>query len=768
MNEKKEYPGSLHNHTDYSNLRLRDCIIKYPDLIDKAIELGHKVVAITDHEAISCHVKALKYYQKIKKEHPDFKLILGNEIYLCRNGLNNKTFRRGEDKYYHFILLAKDAIGHEQLRELSTRAWKRSYKATGQRRVPTYYQDLIDIIGSNPGHVIGSTACLGSAIDTQLIKYRDTQDEELYEKIKIWICQIDNLFTHGNFFFEMQPSDSKEQSYVNKKLLELSREFDIPYIFTTDSHYLDKKDAPIHSAFLHSQDGDRETDSFYATTYMMGTQELESYLSKDLTEDEIQQGYKTIEVISGMCEDYTLTKPLKIPDLPWKQFHPVSAFSSWYDKFPSLKKFVESLYWGDVELAKAIIERIEKDKSLQTKETYEAIEDNLNRVWVSSEVNKAHWSAYLLNLQNIIDCCWAANSLVLPGRGSGVGFILLYILDITQINPLREETPTYSFRFLNPYRVSPLDVDFDIEGGRRAQVMDKFREVYGEDRVANVATFGTEKSKSAILTAARGLGIDVDVAQYISSLIPAERGITRTLSQCMYGDPDNGYEPVKQFVIEMTDHYPEIWEVAQRIEGVVNRLGVHAGGVIFVDEPFTKSTALMRAPDGTIITAYELHDCEACSLIKYDALSVEAADKLHICLDLLVEAGYIKKGKKLKETYESTIGVYNLERKDMEMWKMIWEHKVLSLFQMEKQSGIQGIALSHPASVPDLATLNSVIRLMAQEKGAEQPLDKFARFKHNIQEWYDEMDQYGLTKEEQELLEPLLLPSSGICESQEG
>ena len=109
---------------------------------------------------------------------------------------------------------------------------------------------------------------------------------------------------------------------------------------------------------------------------MMDTQELESYLSKDLNEDEIQQGYKAIETISEMCEDYTLTKPLKIPDLPWKQFYPTSTLSSWYDKFPTLKKFVESLYWGDVELAKAIVERVEKDKTLQTKETYEAIEDN--------------------------------------------------------------------------------------------------------------------------------------------------------------------------------------------------------------------------------------------------------------------------------------------------------------------------------------------------------------------------------------------------------
>ena len=321
---------------------------------------------------------------------------------------------------------------------------------------------------------------------------------------------------------------------------------------------------------------------------------------------------------------------------------------------------------------------------------------------------------------------------------------------------------------MNPNRVSVLDVDFDIEGGRRSIVLNKFREVYGNDRVSNVATFGTEKSKSAILTAARGLGIDVDVASYISSLIPADRGLTRTLDQCMYGDKESGFEPIKQFVIEMTENYPELWEVAHKIEGLVNRLGQHAGGVIFVDEPFTNSTALMRAPDGTIITAFDLHDCEDVSLIKYDALSVEAMDKMHICLDLLCDAGFVERKETLKETYESVLGIYNIERNDPKMWEMVWNHEILSLFQMEKQSGIQGIALSKPSSVDDLATLNSVIRLMAQEKGAEQPLNKFARFKADIKQWYREMEQYGLTNEEIKILEPHLLPSNGICESQEG
>ena len=134
--------------------------------------------------------------------------------------------------------------------------------------------------------------------------------------------------------------------------------------------------------------------------------------------------------------------------------------------------------------------------------------------------------------------------------------------------------------------MSVLDIDTDIEGGKRAQVLQHLRDVYGEDRVANVATFRTEKSKSAVLTAARGLGIDVDIAQYIASLIPADRGQLRSLDQCMYGDEEHEWVPIKQFVFEMTENYPELWDVARGIEGLICGSGIHAGGVIFVDEPW--------------------------------------------------------------------------------------------------------------------------------------------------------------------------------------
>ena len=762
--EKLNYPGSLHNHTDYSNIRLRDCINKLDDLFTYAGELGHKVVALTDHESISGWVKAEKAAKKLKEKYPELKIILGNEIYLCRNGLNAQNYNRENDRYYHFILLAKDAEGARQIREISTRAWLRSYMARGMRRVPTYYNDLFEIIGTNPGHVIGSTACLGGALPTQIL--RAQTNPNLFPKIDIWIQQMDKLFGHGNFYFEMQPSRNKDQILVNQVLLKYSIYFDIPYIITTDSHYLRKEDRVVHKAYLNAQNGDREVDEFYATTYMMDTKELESYF-KYLTDEQIQTAYQNILNIRDSIEDYSLLRPLNIPTLKWK---PVLSYYTeypiWFGRIPMLKTFLESEYTADKYLVNTVIDGIYRHPDLQCEEAYNEINACLEDTWVSSNVNKARWSAYYLNLQNIIDICWDAGSLVGCGRGSGVGFILLYCLDITQINPLREHTRTFRWRFLNPDRVSVLDVDFDIEGSRRAQVLNAFRKYYGEDRVANVATFRTEKSKSAIMTAARGLGIDVDIAQYIAALVPADRGMLRTLSQCYYGDEENDFKPIKQFIIEM-NNYPELWNVAQKIEGLIMGSGIHAGGVIFVDEPFTNSTALMRAPDGTICTQFELHDCEDVSLIKYDALSVEAMDKIHNCLDLLCDAGLIEREHTLKETYENVIGIYKIERDNPEMWKMVWNHDIQSLFQMEKQSGISGIATLKPTSVDDLAILNSTIRLMAQEKGGEMPTDKLARFKANPYEWTREMEKYGLGANEREVLEPVLGMSYGLCIAQE-
>ena len=439
--------------------------------------------------------------------------------------------------------------------------------ARGMRRVPTYYQDLWDIIGKNPGHVIGSTACLGGALGTQIL--RGTDEEKLYR----WIQQMQSIFGADDFYLEMQPSKNKEQILVNRKLYEFAQAMHVKYIVTTDSHYLTKEDRIVHKAYLNAQNGDREVDEFYATTYMMNTEELESYMKYSFADlSVVRTAYDTIQEIADKCEDFSLQKPLKIPELIWKDCLHISSRQKeniWYPCIPMLKTFSESPYKADKYLVDAIIDGIKCHPDLQNQEAYDEINACLEDTWISSEVNNACWSAYYLNLQRIIDLCWEAGSIVGPGRGSGVGFILLYCLGITQINPLRETTKCFRWRFLNPERVSVLDVDFDIEGGRRAQVLSKFREAYGEDRVANVATFRTEKSKSAILTAARGLGIDVDIAQYLASLVPADRGQLRSLDQCMYGDEENDWAPIRQFQIEMEQNYPELWNIAHKVEGLI-------------------------------------------------------------------------------------------------------------------------------------------------------------------------------------------------------
>ena len=746
---------------------MRDAITRYDELIDQAIALGHSCIAFTEHDCVSNAIKIQKYYHKIKEKHPDFKVILGNEIYLCHDELDKEHYNKGEDKFFHFILLAKDAIGHQQIREISTRAWMRSWMDGKMRRVPTHYQDLIDIIGKNPGHVIGSSACLGGFLPTLILKGKNEPNIDITPVIHSWLNKILGIFGKDNFYFELQPPAKKdnEQDYVNQYIYNLSKEYNIPFIITTDTHYLKKEDAFIHKAYLNSQNGEREVDSFYATTYLMDTNEIENYFS--ISNIDVSLAYQTIQNIADQCEDYDLTRPLKIPRLPWKsaKFSYLTFESKWYDLIPMVKQFMNSDYDGDKLLVNLIIEKIHSDERLQNQATYDAVNTCLQMTWESSEVNKTHWSAYFLNLQKIIDVCWEAGTIVGPGRGSGVGFILLYLLDITQINPLWETTRTFPWRFLNPSRVSVLDVDVDIEGSRRGEVLNKLRQVYGQDKVANVITFGSEKSKSAILTAARGLGIDSDEAQYISSLIPADRGQIRTLSQCYYGDKDNDFKPVSQFVNAMNNN-PELWRVAQKIEGLVCRSGIHAGGVIFVDEPFTNTTALMRAPDGTIITAYDLHDSEDCSLIKYDLLSVEALDKIHICLDLLRDYNLIPDGT-IKERYDKILNIYTINRTDQNMWHKVWNHEILSLFQMEKQSGIKGIATLKPTSVDDLSVLNSTIRLMAQEGADEMPTDKLARFKADPKAWDRELAQWGLGPLEKSILEPILKSSYGLCITQE-
>lgn len=770
---------SLHGHTESSNFRLLDSISKPQQILDKAFSLGLKGVAITDHEALSSFVKAEKYLTKKREENDawnNLKLIRGNEIYLVRNGLSKDNFIRGTDRFYHFILLAKDYEGYLQLCELSTRAWKRAYKHY-QIRVPTYYQDLIDVIGENKGHLIGSTACIGGQIGSKFLSALDrtiSLDDAMIYNLA-WLSRMQEILGKGNLFLEMQPGVTNEQIFCNKNIVSLAQESGIDLIITTDHHYTNKEDRKIHKAYLKSKSGEREVDSFYEATYMMSEEEIHERMDPVIGKEIVDKALDNTNKICDRIEEYSLLKHLTIPYLPKPEFDIAeqSDYTTIAAKVPNIKKFIESEEVADRQFASRLTvfmngaDEGSSCRRLECDNKCERLNTELGIIWDSGEKNGVTWSKYFLQVADYINIYWTeGDSIICPSRGSAGASYVCYALGLIQIDPTREKAPLIFERFMNPDRASILDIDIDIQSNRRNQCIKALQKTYGVDHVTRVSTFKTEKARSAILTAARALDIDVDTARYISSLIKAERGIQYTLTQTYFGDEENDIKPNSQFVSEM-EKYPELWEIAKNIEGLISGLGSHAGGVIITEEPINKTCGIMKTSSGDIVTAYDLHEAEDLGLIKIDLLATEGLSKIRTCLDLLCEHNFIERKPTLKETYESVIGVYNLDRTSEDMWKMVWDNKIISLFQMEQQSGIQGIALTKPRSLEDLATLNSVIRLMPPDKSAERPLEKFARFRNDPAAWDEEMEQYGLNEHEKELMHSMFDYSNGIAAQQE-
>ena len=571
-----------------SNLRMLDCIIKENDLIDYAIKLGLSGVAITDHELVSSYIKALNYFDSLQRkalkvleneESPqelvewatrvkNFKLALGNEIYLCRDGLNAKNYEKGKDKYFHFILIAKDKVGNDQIRLLSSRAWSRSFYQFIER-VPTYYSDIEEIIGSNPGHVIASTACLGG----QLTNFINSGD---FEKAKNFATWCSSIFGEDNFFLEFQPGEDEEQIKFNKLLCEFCKNNpEFKWIVSTDAHYLRQEDRPIHKAFLNSDgESDRETDKFYATTYLMDEDEIRERLSY-LPKDFVEQSLSNTNLIYNKIEQYSLKHKQIIPRIPL-DFSSLGELTCNYRGYPYITKFFESEYEEDNYFIATIWKRA-KEENLLDEPHLKRIEEECEEIWVVSEKIQERLSAYFTTMSKIIDIGWTkGDTLIGPWRGSVGGSLCAYLSGIIQRDPLKSPTPLYAWRFISRGRAELADIDFDTQASKREffikEVEKYFVSIGGE--LTAVATFGTETSKAALVTAVRGLGYEPELGTYLSSLIPIDRGKVRDLKSCYFGNEEKGWPPVSTFVAEM-DNYPDVWEVAQGIEGLISRRGRH-------------------------------------------------------------------------------------------------------------------------------------------------------------------------------------------------
>ena len=768
---------SIHNHSSFSNalLGFADSINDIKQSVDYALDLGLSGYVLTDHEGLSGHAQLMHYRDKLEKEgridHESFTIGFGDEIYLVED------LEMGQ-KYYHHLLIAKDKKGHKILRMLSSKAWKNSYWDRGLQRTPITREQVKEIMEqeNGKGHIVSSTACLGSFEAQAFLKIKAAeevpfgekinQEKILEEKQKIvdFVLWNQEVFGEEDFYLEIAPNTSEEQRYVNRRVWKLGKAMNVPVVFSTDSHYLTEADREIHKAYLNSKQAEREVDDFYYTAYMMPPEQVKEYFLLDFSEEEFQEMLDNLEKIRSGIKHYSLFKEQEIPYVPVD----VPELSKTYNnidlsKYKYLTMLLNSdedqdLYWSRTCLNQLEIRNVLNERYL------EQLEIEATTLVKISERLKQPMTSYYNTAQKIIELIWdEGDSLVGVSRGSAMGFMSNWLLDVTQVDPI-PYVGDMSWRHLAESRPELPDVDIDSQGSKREQILLALKNFFGHDRVLNIATFGTEKAKSALATAARGLGISDDVSSYLSGLIPNERGFDWNLKDMVYGNPEKGRKPVSEFINEI-NKYENYLETALAIEGMVKSRGSHASGVYIFNHPYTDINAMMKTPNDLEVTQWDYHDSDDMGALKMDMLSIEALDKIRQTMDLLIKDNRMEWKGSLKETYFNTLHPDVLDY-SKELWEPTWDNKVLDIFQLDTPVGKEAVRKGKPEDVKDAAALNSLMRLMATENG-EMPLEKYARFKENIQLWYEELEKYNIPADEIPILEKHFLSSYGVPNTQE-
>lgn len=309
-----------------------------------------------------------------------------------------------------------------------------------------------------------------------------------------------------------------------------------------------------------------------------------------------------------------------------------------------------------------------------------------------------------------------------------------------------------------------MDIDVDTEADKRPLIFKLTKEKYGYDRVLNIITFKTLKPKASILTAGRGLGYNNDEMQSISDMIPIERGQQWSLKECLEGNEELERKPIKEF-IKLIKQYDNLLESALDLEGLIVGRSIHASGLYIFNDNFIHQNSLMKSPSGEDITCWSMQDSDYCGALKIDYLTIEALDKIRSCMELLIKDGKIEKQETLRDTYDKYIHPDNLIYENDDMYKLLYNGDIINAFQYEGTVGEQALKKIKPHKFDEIIAGNSIMRLA--NKGGEQPLDKYVRYKNNISLWYEEMNKYGLTKEEIEVLEKHLKHLYGVADTQE-
>ncbi len=679
----------LHNHSEYS---LLDGAARIKELVAKSADLGMPAVAVTDHGNMFGVLKLYEECKKVSKEReaqglPGIKPIIGCEFYVAPR---SRFLKEGkEDKStYHLVLLAENQQGYRNLCKLNAVAYLEGF----------YYKPRIDreILRQHSEGLICLSACLAGEVIQSLL---ENDMEAAYAIAQDYL----EIFDRDHYFIELQDHGLDEQRLTNPQLIKLANDLNIGLVCTNDCHYINREDAEWHDMLLCVQTGRLRSDPLRmrfpnSEFYLKSPEEMQ------LLFGEYPEALANTVRIAERCQ-VNLDKHDQV-DLP------VVQVPEGYDLETYLRYLCE--------------EGIKKRYPEVTPELRERLEYELDIII------SMRFLGYFLIVWDLINFCHQNGIRVGPGRGSAAGSLVAYCLGITNIDPIR-----YNLifeRFLNPERVSMPDIDTDFCVVRRGEVIDYLVEKYGEDKVGQIVTFGTMKSKLVVKDVGRALDIPIPEVNKLTKLIPDD--LKMTLAKALKESAE-----LKE-LYDNDERVRELWDISTKLEGMPRHTGTHAAGVVIAPAPVVDYMPCFKMGVNILTTQFEKEQVEEQGLVKMDILGLR---NLTVIGDAL---------KNIKQSRGLDIDIDNIPLDDQAVYEMLSAGDTDGVFQLESDGMRTYLRALKPERIEDIIAMVALYRPGPLEGGM---VNDFIKRKH------------GETKVEypHPMLEPVLAETYGVMVYQE-
>ncbi len=548
----------LHVHSEYS---LLDSTCRLPELVGKAAELGMPALALTDHGVLS---GAIKFYRLAKDA--GIKPILGCELYVTPRSRRARETVKGQPNYYHLVALAQNEVGWHNLLALVNRAHTEGF----------YYKPRVDseLLEKHSAGLIALSACESGEVQRLLLQDKRAEAKRAAGRLA-------EIFP-GRFYLELQDHGLERNRRLVREQLRLARELGLPYLVTSDVHYLSPEDREAHQVLINIQGGKRlgapDARSFDGDGYHF------------LTEEEIRGRFR--ELPEAVDRTMEVAQAIELELSFGEQLLPVFPVPK---GFSSPQEYLEHLTWQGA-------------RERYGEPLPDEVKDRLS--YELSVISKMGFASYFLIVQDFVRYAREQGIPVGPGRGSAAGSLVAYALGITQVDPLK--WGLLFERFLNPDRISMPDIDIDFCIRGRDRVIRYAADLYGKDHLAQIGTFDRMASRSVVRDVARVLGLPYEKADRIAKKIPFGRPLQEALEKI----PDLA-------TMEREDEEArKLFAIAKKLEGLLRNASTHAAGVVISPQPLEHYVPLLRLPDDQFVTQFDMHDLETLGLLKMDFLGL--------------------------------------------------------------------------------------------------------------------------------------------------